>query len=358
MKFGQSLGDEGLIRLLQQAMEHGVRTFVTADVYGKGSADRLLAKAIADFPRDEISVVGMIGHDFYDGSRHGMGGYQRFTDPELHDESGYEDYLVSAAERSLERCGISRFDLLLLHNPDSIGYTSPVVWEAMGRLKDGGYTDMLGVAPGPANGFVLDQISCFERFGDLIDWAMIILNPLEPWPGRLVLPAAEKFDVNVMARVVDHSGIFHDDVRPGHWFHTGDHRTHRPSGWVNGGCTKVEAMRPYAERHGLSLLQLAAFWDLAHRPVHAVVPTYIEEWEENDYARSAASKLAEMEVLSGRNPLSQPEVDELATIGDNTGCMPLKGATRKHDCAPLADQWGIDERLAEVAKRWAIDTAW
>ena len=64
------------------------------------------------------------------------------------------------------------------------------VWDAMAALRDDGLTRRLGVAPGPANGFTLDLIDCLERFGDRIDWAMVILNPLEPWPGELVLDAA------------------------------------------------------------------------------------------------------------------------------------------------------------------------
>ena len=263
-----------------------------------------------------------------------------------------------ATEKALERTGLDRFDLLMLHNPDSIGYTSPAVWEAMAGLKEKGYTRMLGVAPGPANGFVLDQIDCFERFGDLIDWSMIILNPLEPWPGRLVLPASEKFGVKVMGRVVDHSGIFHDDVRPGHWFQTGDHRTHRPPGWVNEGHRKMEEMRPYAQRHGLTMLQFACQWVLGHRPVEAVVPTYIQEGEENEYARGAAQKLAEMGGLPTDNLLSAEEIEEIAAIGDNTGCMPLKGASPRHDCAPLADQWALSPHLTEIARRWGICTEW
>ncbi|MFN5960916.1 MAG: aldo/keto reductase, partial [Verrucomicrobiota bacterium] len=73
-----------------------------------------------------------------------------------------------------------------------------------------------GGAPGPANGFAYDLIHCFERYCELIDWAMLILNPLEPWPGGLVRPAAEEYGVKVLARVVDDGGLFHGDVRPGH----------------------------------------------------------------------------------------------------------------------------------------------
>jgi hypothetical protein len=59
-------------------------------------------------------------------------------------------------------------------------------------------------------------IECFERFGGAIDWAMVILNPLEPWPGELVLGAAAAHDVQVITRVVDYGGLFWDQLRPEH----------------------------------------------------------------------------------------------------------------------------------------------
>jgi hypothetical protein len=157
-----------------------------------------------------------------------------------------------ATERSLERCGVERFDLLLLHNPDRTGYSSPAVWEGMESVRAAGLTRLLGVAPGPANGFTLDLIDCIERFAEVIDWAMIILNPLEPWPGELVLDAAVARGVELITRVVDYGGIFHDDVLPGHAFAEYDHRRFRPDGWVMDGREKLELMRPYAERHGLT----------------------------------------------------------------------------------------------------------
>ncbi len=135
----------------------------------------------------------------------------------------------------------------------------------------------IGIAPGPANGFTLDVIACLERFGDLMDWAMLILNPFEPWPGELALRACAAKEVAVMARVVDYGGIFWDDVRPGHGFAPKDHRLHRPDGWIEAGVGKLEAARPIAEKHGLTPLQLAAQWDLAHVPVACVVPTLIQE---------------------------------------------------------------------------------
>src|SRR5438067_1134421 len=113
-------------------------------------------RAIAGKNRDAICVVGAIGHDFYAGERDGAKGYPRFTDPRLREESQYVDYLRMATERSLERCGLQAFDLLLLHNPDRTGYTSEAVWNGMATLREAGLTRMIGIAPGPANGFTLD----------------------------------------------------------------------------------------------------------------------------------------------------------------------------------------------------------
>ena len=86
----------------------------------------------------------------------------------------------------------------------------------MAALREAGLAARIGVAPGPANGFTLDLISCLERFGDRIDWAMIILNPFEPWPGELCLDAAARHDVQVLTRVVDYGGLFWGDLRAGH----------------------------------------------------------------------------------------------------------------------------------------------
>ena len=118
----------------------------------------------------------------------------------------------------------------------------------MAALRDAGLTDAIGVAPGPANGFTLDLIDCFERFGDRIDWAMVILNPLEPWPGELCLAAAAANDVRVITRVVDYGGLFWGDVAAGHEFAERDHRRFRPDGWVEAGRERLERMRPIAER--------------------------------------------------------------------------------------------------------------
>src|SRR3984957_2038174 len=199
MHFGEPLDEARLLALVRPG--EGIDTVLSADAYGAGEAGLMLGRALAGVQRDDYCLIGAIGHDFYEGEREGAKGFPRFTDPRLRSSAEYGDYIRMATEKSLQRIGAERFDLLLLHNPDQTGYSSPAVWEGMAAVRDAGLTRRLGVAPGPANGFTLDVIDCFERFGELIDWAMIILNPLEPWPGELALPAAAANDVSVIARV-------------------------------------------------------------------------------------------------------------------------------------------------------------
>ena len=350
MHFGEPLDDDRLVPLLRP--DALIRTVVTADVYGQGEADRVVARSLAGLERAAFRVIGCVGHDFYSGVRDGSKGFPRFTDPALRDAGGYAAYLREATRRSLERCGLDRFDVLLLHNPDRIGYSSPAVWEAMAGLRAAGLTDALGIAPGPANGFALDVIACVERFGDVIDWAMLILNPFEPWPGQLVVPACAAAGVSVIARVVDYGGLFWDDVPDEDRLGRTDHRTYRPAGWVESGRTRLARLRPIADRHGLTPLQLSAQWTLAQPAVACVVPTLIQE--AGEAARPVEAKRAELAAVPLETVLSPGEIDEITAIGDNTGCMALKGGSSAHEGAERPDAWPLDDRLRTAAERWGI----
>ncbi len=350
MHFGEALDDDRFLKLITPDAE--IPTVLTADAYGTGEADRLLGRALqnARTPRDEVCIVGAVGHDFYNGEREGAKGFPRFTDPRLRGPAEYASYLKDATERSLERIGIGAFDLLLLHNPDRTGYTSEAVWDGLEQLRADGLTRRIGVAPGPANGFTLDLIDCFERFGSRIDWAMVILNPLEPWPGELVLDAAHQQDINVITRVVDYGGIFGGDVTPDTELADQDHRKFRPAGWIESGLQRIHGMVPIAERHGITLLQLACLWNLAHPAVKSVVPTLIQE----KGGQPVEAKRAELAALPAQQLLSADELDTIRQLGDNTGSMALKGASPVHKGDERPDAWALSGHLNEVAARWQI----
>ena len=180
---------------------------------------------------------------------------------------------------------------------------------------------------------------------------MLILSPMEPWPGELALEAAERHGVDVIARVVDYGGLFWDDVLPGHDFAERDHRLFRPQGWIEAGREKLERMRPVAERHGLTPLQLSCAWDLAHgagrRPS-------CRRSSRSPAAAPVEAKRDELAATPRPSPLSAEEVAELRDIGDNRGSMLLKGATPDHD-GPRADRPLERRRAARRARRPLAD---
>jgi aryl-alcohol dehydrogenase-like predicted oxidoreductase len=351
LHFGEAIEEDRLTALLRPG--DGIDTVLTADAYGQGEADSVLGRALEGVAREDYSLVGAVGHDFYEGERNGPKGFPRFTDPALRGPDGYASYLRMATEKSLERLGASRFDLLLLHNPDRLGYTSEVVWDGMEALREAGLTARIGVAPGPANGFTLDLISCLERFGDRIDWAMVILNPMEPWPGELVLDAAARHEVKVITRVLDYGGLFWDDLRPGMELGKTDHRGFRPAGWIEAGLEKLDRLRPFAERADLTMMGLAGQWNLAHPAVECLAPTLIQEV--GPEARTIESERAELAAIPAEIRLSEDDVAAIREIGDNTGRMALKGANPSFEGDEQPDRWALSPELVEVGDRWGID---
>jgi Ser/Thr protein kinase RdoA (MazF antagonist) len=112
-------------------------------------------------------------------------------------------------------------------------------------------------------------------------------------------------------------------------------------------------MRPVADAHGLTLLQLACQWNLAHPPVRCVAPTLIQETGPD--AKPIEEKRAELAALPAEDLLSEDDVAALRAIGDNTGSMALKGAAPDHEGEPRPDRWALTSELAELAARWGIE---
>jgi hypothetical protein len=115
----------------------------------------------------------------------------------------------------------------------------------------------------------------------------------------------------------------------------------------------MDAMRPLATRAGLTMIQLACQWNLAHPAVQCVVPTLIQE--AGPGARAVEEKRAELASLPNEPRLSEGDVDEIRRLGDNTGCMALKGASLEYAGEPRPDRWVLDGGLEEVARRWGIE---
>src|SRR4051812_17741252 len=87
LHFGEVIEPERRGALLRRG--GGVDTVLTADTCGQGEADSLLGRALAVVGRDEYSLVGAVGHDFYEGERDGPKGFPRFTDASLRGPGEY-----------------------------------------------------------------------------------------------------------------------------------------------------------------------------------------------------------------------------------------------------------------------------
>ena len=155
---------------------------------------------------------------------------------------------------------------------------------------------------------------------------MLILNPLEPWPGAARaagLRASTTCRCWPASSTTAGSSTTTCSTRPARATAT-IARSAPPAGSTRAGA-RLERMRPIAERHGLTLLQLACQWTLAQRAVASVVPTLIQEPGAD--ARPVEAKRAELAALPREVVLTDDEVAEIAAIGDNAGCMTLKGGS-------------------------------
>ena len=136
-------------------------------------------------------------------------------------------------------------------------------------------------------------------------------------------------------------------------YQPGEVEQRRYEGWVEAGLERLERIRPIADRHGLTPLQLACVWNLAHHAVECVAPTLIQE--PGPDAKPIERKREELAAVPAGPVLSEEEVAEIRAIGDNRGSMLLKGATPDHDGDERPDRWPVDEDKAELAARWGID---
>ncbi len=148
LRFGEAIEEERLEGLLRPGEGHRHRAHRRHLRAGRGGS-RPWAGAGRRAARGLLAWSAPSGMTSTRASATGRAGFPASPIPACAGPSEYAGYLRMAAERSLERLGAERFDLLLLHNPDRIGYSSEAVWDGMAALREAGLTGQIGVAPGP-----------------------------------------------------------------------------------------------------------------------------------------------------------------------------------------------------------------
>lgn len=301
------------VRLLQRAFDRGITFFDTADTYGNGYGEEILAKALGAH-RSSLIIATKGGYDFY---HHAS---ERRGQQELPQDFS-PDYLQMAVEQSLTRLQTDVIDLYQLHNPRLDAIRRDDTFAALEALKRAGKIRAYGVALGPAiaeRQVEEGRAAILER---RCDATQIIYNVLEQMLGQPLLPAAQQAGVSLMARVPHASGLLDGTVKPETTFTANDHRYHRVSTdekkrlWQEQGLKKVERLRFLMEGTGRTLAQAALKFALVNPAMAAVFPNIYTDAQLDEFAATAevpdltAEELATLLDLYRRNfDLSQPPV--------------------------------------------------
>src|SRR5215210_9016145 len=209
--FGSEWGqvsDNESYATLNRAVDLGVNFLDTADVYGDGRSERLIARLLKERSSDEILVATKAG---------------RRLDP--HTAEGYDyDNLSAFVERSLENLGVEALDLLQLHCPPTEVYRQDSTFEALGRLQEAGKVRNYGVS--------VEKVEEGQMALDYPDVAtvQIIFNVFRQKPAEEFFPLAEEHNVGILARVPLASGLLSGKMRSDRVFTEDDHRNFNREG--------------------------------------------------------------------------------------------------------------------------------
>ena len=252
--------DEESLAALHRALDLGVNFFDTADVYGDGRSEQLLARL-----RRERS------EPFYVATKAG-----RRLDP--HIASGYtRANLTAFVERSLKNLEVEALDLLQLHCPPTDVFYMPEVFEALDGLLQAGKLRYYGVSVEK----VEEALKAME-FPN-VQSVQIIFNIFRQRPIDLFFREAQRRKVGVLARLPLSSGMLAGKMTSASTFEEGDHRGYNRHGeWFDRGETfsgldyetglqAVDELRPLVPPNA-TMAQMALRWILMWEAVSCAIP--------------------------------------------------------------------------------------
>ncbi|MGM9481078.1 aldo/keto reductase [Roseateles sp. NT4] len=251
--------DTAAMAALHRALDRGVNFFDTADVYGDGHSERLLARLKRERPSDAFFVATKAG---------------RRLNP--HVAEGYRD-LKPFIERSLKNLETDTLDLLQLHCPPTAVYTMPEVFGALDDLVREGKLRHYGVSVER-----IDEALAALKFPN-VQSVQIIYNLFRQRPAEAFLPAARQAKVGVLARLPLSSGMLSGKFTRDSRFGADDHRGFNRQGEAfdkgetfsgvdyEQGLAAVEELRALLPE-GISMARLALRWILMNEAVTTAIP--------------------------------------------------------------------------------------
>ena len=256
--------DDDAVRLLRAAYDRGVTFFDTADTYGNGRGETLLAQAFPGTERDGIVIGTKFGYDWQSNV-----GKRR----EGHQEAAHcfePDFLERALDGSLRRLGTDRIDNWQLHNVRMEHLRLDHVWTFLDKARQAGKVGSVGVALGPAIGWLDEGLYAMRELP--VEVIHMIYNALEIEPGRELIRAARETNCSIFVRVPHSSGMLEGKYTKDTVFDENDHRSHRPRSWLLDGLEKVEQLGFLTEGGNRTIGQAALRYVLHSSQVVSAMP--------------------------------------------------------------------------------------
>jgi len=252
--------DKESLAALHRAVDLGVNFFDTADVYGDGRSERLLAQLRKE-RKEPIIIATKVG---------------RRLDPHIASEYNREN-LTAFTERSLMNLNTDALDLVQLHCPPTEVFYMPEVFGILDDLVKAGKIRYYGVSVEK----VEEALKAIEYPG--VTSVQIIFNMFRQRPADLFFAEAKRRQVGILARLPLSSGMLAGKMSRQTTFTAEDHRRFNRHGEAfdrgetfsgvdyDTGLQAVEELRPLVPP-GMSMAQMAMRWILMFDAVTCAIP--------------------------------------------------------------------------------------
>lgn len=277
--WSKKISDDEAIAMLKKAYDKGINFYETADIYGNGKSERLLAQAFKDMHNDEIIYSTKWGYDIYNAEQVGHNELPQRHNPE---------FLQYALQQSMNRLNVDHVDVYSLHNPKMSAIQDDELFMSLDRLVKDGKIRSYGVALGPAIGWKEEGLAAMQKRN--ITCLQTVYNILEQDPGRTFLDVAKQNEVGLLVRVPDASGVLTGKVNEKTIFDKNDHRGTRKRDWILQAIQKVEKLKPMSDSNGWNITELAIKFILSQKEVSTVLPTIINIEEIDMFAQMSDGK--------------------------------------------------------------------
>ncbi len=281
--------DTQSINAIHTALDNGINFIDTADTYGFGHSEELIAKALKERnDNDKIVIATKAGNNFYP-----------YLGKEFETTPGNPDYskkhLVFAAEQSLKRLKVDVLDILQLHSPSTDLLEKDEPWEALQLLKDQGKIKHAGWS---VQSFKeTEQAFILDKHKDLIDVIQVRYNLLEREAEKVLFPKAMEYGVGVIVRIPILFGLLAGKFDRNSVFPDTDHRRFNLSlENLDKYLTQLEKMKPFFDEHKkFSMAQLSLKFCVSHPACHTVIPGGKTAEQVNENASASEIELIKYE---------------------------------------------------------------